>query len=137
MPEIVKLPSGNWGSQVRVQAPESLKQFSSSSDIPAYGAEIITTPKEMTTRIHDGVYDCVQPDASVMGGISAVMEIFAAAKETGPRVVFRAWGGAAAILASYHAAFAAGGDLVEFPMLDFPLGAEMIGGQATIEGGRL
>jgi L-alanine-DL-glutamate epimerase-like enolase superfamily enzyme len=51
--------------------------------------------------------------------------------------VVHAWGGAAAIMASYHAAFAAGGELVEYPMLAFPLGAEMMGDQARIEGGRL
>ena len=48
-----------------------------------------------------------------------------------------AWGGAAAIMASYHAAFAAGGELVEYPMLAFPLGAEMIGDQGQIVNGRL
>lgn len=118
-------------------APEEFKQLRSRIDIPVYGGEIITTPKDMITRIHDGVYDGVQPDASVMGGISAVMDIFAAAKETGTRVVVHAWGGAAAIMASYHAAFAAGGDLVEFPMLYFPLGTEMMGDQARIVRGHL
>jgi L-alanine-DL-glutamate epimerase-like enolase superfamily enzyme len=118
-------------------APEGFKELRRKIDIPVYGGEIITTPKEMITRMRDGVYDCVQPDASVMGGISAVMDIFAAAKETGTRVVVHAWGGAAAIMASYHAAFAAGGDLVEFPMLDFPLGTEMTGDQAKIVDGRL
>ena len=48
-----------------------------------------------------------------------------------------AWGGAAAIMASYHAAFAAGGELVEFPMLDFPLGRDMIGDQGRIVDGEL
>jgi L-alanine-DL-glutamate epimerase-like enolase superfamily enzyme len=52
-------------------------------------------------------------------------------------VVVHAWGGAAAIMASYHAAFAAGGKLAEYPMLDFPLGAEMIGDQGRIENGML
>ena len=118
-------------------APEGFKALRSSIDVPVYGGEIVTTPKEMITRIRDGVYDCVQPDASVMGGISAVMEVFTVARETGTRVVVHAWGGAAAIMASYHAAFAAGGDLVEFPMLDFPLGAEMMGDQARIVDGRL
>ena len=118
-------------------APESFKELRSRIDIPVYGGEIITTPKEMITRMRDGVYDGVQPDASVMGGISAVMDIFAAAKETGTRVVVHAWGGAAAIMASYHAAFAAGGDLVEYPMLEFPLGEEMIGDQGRIVKGRL
>ena len=108
-------------------APEGFKALRRQIDIPVYGGEIITTPKEMITRMKDGVYDGVQPDASVMGGISAVMDIFAASRGTGTRVVVHAWGGAAAIMASYHAAFAADGDLVEYPMLDFPLGAEMIG----------
>lgn len=118
-------------------APDGFKELRRRIDIPVYGGEIITTPKEMITRMRDGVYDAVQPDASVMGGISAVMDIFAAARETGTRVVVHAWGGAAAIMASYHAAFAAGGDLVEYPMLDFPLGAEMIGDQGRIVDGRL
>ena len=118
-------------------APEGFKALRRQIDIPVYGGEIITTPKEMITRMKDGVYDGVQPDASVMGGISAVMDIFAASRETGTRVVVHAWGGAAAIMASYHAAFAADGDLVEYPMLDFPLGAEMIGDQGQIVNGRL
>jgi L-alanine-DL-glutamate epimerase-like enolase superfamily enzyme len=118
-------------------APEGFKELRRRIDIPVYGGEIITTPKEMITRMRDGVYDGVQPDASVMGGIGAVMEVFKVSKETGTRVVVHAWGGAAAIMASYHAAFAAGGDLVEYPMLDFPLGAEMIGDQGRIVDGRL
>ncbi len=40
-------------------------------------------------------------------------------------------------MASYHAAFAGGGELVEYPMLAFPLGAEMIGDQGRIEKGHL
>jgi L-alanine-DL-glutamate epimerase-like enolase superfamily enzyme len=118
-------------------APEGFKELRRRIDIPVYGGEIITTPKEMITRMRDGVYDAVQPDASVMGGISAVMDVFAAARETGTRVVVHAWGGAAAIMASYQTAFAAGGDLVEYPMLDFPLGAEMMGEQCRILDGRL
>ncbi|MGB3316689.1 MAG: enolase C-terminal domain-like protein, partial [Albidovulum sp.] len=96
-----------------------------------------TTPKEMIERLNADVYDFVQPDASVMGGISAVMDVFDAAKKKGTDVVVHAWGGAAAIMASYHAAFAAGGTLVEFPMLDFPLGREMMGDQAQIVDGHL
>jgi L-alanine-DL-glutamate epimerase-like enolase superfamily enzyme len=79
----------------------------------------------------------VQPDASVIGGISAVMEIFAAARPQGVRVVVHAWGGPAAIMASYHAAFAGGGDLVEWPMLFHPLTDDMIAGRAIIRDGRL
>lgn len=118
-------------------APEGFRELRRRIDVPVCGGEIITTPKEMIERLRNDVYAFVQPDASVMGGISAVMEVFTAAKAHGTGVVVHAWGGAAAIMASYHAAFAAGGELVEYPMLDFPLGAEMIGDQGRIEGGRL
>jgi L-alanine-DL-glutamate epimerase-like enolase superfamily enzyme len=118
-------------------APEGFKELRSRIDVPVCGGEIITTPKEMIDRLNDGVYDFVQPDASVIGGIGAVMDIFAAARKKDVDVVVHAWGGAVAIMASYHAAFAAGGSLVEFPMLAFPLGAEMIGDQGRIEKGRL
>jgi L-alanine-DL-glutamate epimerase-like enolase superfamily enzyme len=118
-------------------APEGFKELRSRIDVPVYGGEIITTPKEMITRMEMGAYDAVQPDASVIGGISAVMDIFEAGRRTKTSVVVHAWGGAAAIMASYHAAFAAGGKLVEFPMLYFPLAEEMIGDQGKIVDGRL
>jgi len=117
--------------------PAGFKELRGRIDVPVYGGEIITTPKEMIERMKNGVYAAVQPDASVIGGISAVMQIFDAGRKYGTDVVVHAWGGAAAIMASYHAAFAAGGKLVEFPMLAFPLGAEMIGDQGRIEDGRL
>ena len=117
--------------------PEGFRELRQKIDVPVCGGEIVTTPKEMIERIEADVYDFVQPDASVMGGISAVMDVFRAARAKGVDVVVHAWGGAAAIMASYHAAFAAGGELVEYPMLDFPLGTEMIGDQGRIENGRL
>lgn len=117
--------------------PEGFRELRRRIDVPVCGGEIITTPKEMIERMKAGVYGFVQPDASVIGGIGAVLEIFEASQQSGVGVVVHAWGGAAAIMASYHAAFAAGGELVEFPMLDFPLGAEMIGDQGRIENGRL
>lgn len=118
-------------------APESFKELRNRIDVDVCGGEIITTPKEMIERINHNVYDFVQPDASVMGGISAVMDVFDAAKAKDTPVVVHAWGGAAAIMASYHAAFAADGKLVEYPMLDFPLGAEMMGNQGRIVDGCL
>ncbi|WP_299617430.1 mandelate racemase/muconate lactonizing enzyme family protein [Pelagibius sp.] len=117
--------------------PEGFRELRSRIEVPVCGGEIITTPKEMIGRLEAEVYDFVQPDASVIGGIGAVMDIFAAAAPAGVGVVVHAWGGAAAIMASYHAAFAGGGNLVEYPMLAFPLGAEMMGERARIEGGRL
>jgi len=117
--------------------PDDFRKLRGRIDVAVCGGEIITTPKEMIERVNADVYDFVQPDASVMGGISAVMDVFEAAKSKGTDVVVHAWGGAAAIMASYHAAFAAGGKLVEYPMLAFPLGAEMIGDQGKIVNGEL
>jgi len=65
------------------------------------------------------------------------MDIFEAGRQHDTGVVVHAWGGAAAIMASYHAAFAAGGTLVEISDAGLPLGEEMIGDQGRIEGGRL
>ncbi|MDE2789705.1 MAG: mandelate racemase/muconate lactonizing enzyme family protein [Paracoccaceae bacterium] len=118
-------------------SPEGFRELRNRIDIQVCGGEIITTPKEMIRRMQEGVYDFVQPDASVIGGIGPVMEVFAASDSLGVDVVTHAWGGAAAIMANYHAAFAGGGRLVEHPMLDFPLGDEMLADQRLISGGRL
>ena len=101
------------------------------------GGEIITTPQEMIERINNDVYDFVQPDASVIGGIGAVMEVFGVAQQRGTDVVVHAWGGPVAIMASYHAAFAGHGKLVEYPMLPFQLGEEMLGDSMRIIQGQL
>ena len=65
------------------------------------------------------------------------MEVFEQANQMNTDVVVHAWGGPVAIMASYHAAFAGGGNLVEFPMLDFPLGDEMLGESKAILNGFL
>ncbi len=117
--------------------PEGFRELRRRTDVPVCGGEIITTPKEMIERLNGDVYEFVQPDASVIGGVSAVLSVFEAAGKKGIDVVVHAWGGAAAIMANYHAAFAAGGKLVEFPMLTFPLGRDMAEGQCSITGGML
>ncbi len=117
--------------------PEGFVELRQCTDVPVCGGETITTPRELLDRVRLGAFDFVQPDASVIGGVGAVMDIFRGARECGVDVVVHAWGGAVAIMASYHAAFAAGGKLLEYPMLAFPLADEMIGDQARIEGGRL
>ncbi|MCY4141332.1 MAG: mandelate racemase/muconate lactonizing enzyme family protein [Rhodobacteraceae bacterium] len=117
--------------------PEGFRDLRNRVEAKVCGGEIITTPGEMIRRMQAGVYDFVQPDASVIGGISPVMEVFEASGRLDTDVVVHAWGGAAAIMASYHCAIAGGGRLVEHPMLDFPLGNEMLAGQRRIRDGRL
>jgi L-alanine-DL-glutamate epimerase-like enolase superfamily enzyme len=79
--------------------PEGFKALRARVDIPICGGEIITTPKEMIDRIDGDVYDFVQPDASVIGGIGAVLQVFRAVAAQGTDVVVHAWGGAAARIA--------------------------------------
>lgn len=117
--------------------PEGFRELRRRTEVPVCGGEIITTPKEMIERLNDDVYDFVQPDASVIGGVGAVLSVFEAARRKAIDVVVHAWGGAAAIMANYHVAFSAGGKLVEFPMLEFPLGTDMMKGQCNITDGRL
>ena len=117
--------------------PEEFAKLRQRTDVQVCGGETITTPRELLDRARLGAFDFVQPDASVMGGIGAVMDVFEGARDCGVDVVVHAWGGAVAIMASYHAAFAAGGSLVEYPMLAFPLADEMIGDQGRISEGRL
>ncbi len=65
------------------------------------------------------------------------MDVFSAARTYGSAVVVHAWGGPVAIVANYHAAFAGGGKLVEYPMLDFPVRQAMLAEPMRIDNGRL
>lgn len=85
------------------------------------GGEIVTTPDELCRRVADGLYDIVQPDATVIGGIGATLEVFAAARRAGCETVVHSWGGAACLGANYAAAFAGGARLAEWPMPGFAL----------------
>ncbi|MDA8746826.1 mandelate racemase/muconate lactonizing enzyme family protein [Litoreibacter sp.] len=117
--------------------PEGFRELRKRTKVPVCGGEIITTPREMIDRMRAGVYTFVQPDASVIGGIGSVLDVFDAGNETGMDVVVHAWGGAPAIMANYHAAFAGGGAMVEYPMLNFPLTTKILSEKRKITGGNL
>jgi len=89
--------------------------------IPLAGGEIVTTPSELAERIGRGCYDIVQPDATVIGGVGAVLKVFAAARASDTAVYVHCWGAGVGMLANYHAALAGGGDRVEWPMPAYPL----------------
>ncbi|MFZ8895084.1 MAG: mandelate racemase/muconate lactonizing enzyme family protein [bacterium] len=116
---------------------EGFKELRKKTRVPVCGGEIITTPWDMISRMRDHVYEFVQPDASVIGGFSALEEIFAASEETKTAAVVHAWGGPVAMMANYHAAFGLGGKLVEYPMLAFPLGDVLLADSLRIENGHI
>jgi L-alanine-DL-glutamate epimerase-like enolase superfamily enzyme len=105
--------------------------------IPVAGGEIVTTPRELEARLRDGYYDIVQPDATVIGGISPVISLFAPARATGAQVYVHAWGGPVGMLANYHAAAAGGGGTVEWPMPRYPLRDALLVQPWRITGGVL
>ena len=117
--------------------PEGFKELRKSIGIQICGGEVITTPFEMIERIKNNIYDFVQPDASVIGGMTAVMEIFSETKKNNIDTVVHAWGGPVAIMANYQCAFACHGKLVEYPMIPFKLEEEMFSDQRRIQNGKV
>jgi L-alanine-DL-glutamate epimerase-like enolase superfamily enzyme len=85
------------------------------------GGEIVTTVSELSQRIDKGWYDIAQPDATVIGGISAVNKIFKKALDNNVGVFVHCWGGSVCMAANYHAALASGGKIAEWPMPYYPL----------------
>lgn len=107
------------------------------ADTKICGGETLTTAEEMCRRVRAGCYDFAQPDATVIGGIGQVMEVFATGRQHGVDTVVHCWGGAAGMMANYHAAFAGGGMLVEWPMPDYPLREAMLVEPLKLEHGQL
>lgn len=104
--------------------PLDVQQFAElrrCTTVPVAGGEIVTTPWELVERVRAGLYGIVQPDATVIGGIGAVMEVFAAAREHHSKVYVHCWGSGVGMLANYHAALAGGGEMVEWPIPAYPL----------------
>ncbi|MDA9084958.1 mandelate racemase/muconate lactonizing enzyme family protein, partial [Candidatus Pelagibacter sp.] len=116
---------------------KGFKKLKETLNIDICGGEVITTPLEMIERINLDIYNFVQPDASVIGGMYAVKEVFDYAKTKKITPVVHAWGGPIAIMANYHVAFGCNGNLVEFPMIPYKLEPIMFGDQRIIKNGKL
>jgi L-alanine-DL-glutamate epimerase-like enolase superfamily enzyme len=101
------------------------------------GGEIVTTAHELCRRVQQGFYDIAQPDATVIGGVHQVLEVFAACRQSGSEAVVHCWGSAVGMLANYHAAFAGGGQLAEWPMPAYPLRDALLVEPLRIENGHL
>ncbi len=115
--------------------PELCHQLDGISKVA--GGEIVTTAREMVTRIDAGYYGIAQPDATVIGGITATVEIFDHCRSHPTDVYVHCWGGPVGMMANYHAALARGGPLVEWPMTNFDLRDAMVAAPWRVEGGEL
>jgi L-alanine-DL-glutamate epimerase-like enolase superfamily enzyme len=101
------------------------------------GGEIVTTSKELNLRIEQGWYDIVQPDATVIGGIKALCEVFKKASEYNTQVFVHCWGGPVCMAANYHSALAFKGEVAEWPMPYYPLRDKMLIEPWSIKNGKL
>ncbi|MEO7599129.1 MAG: mandelate racemase/muconate lactonizing enzyme family protein [Opitutus sp.] len=121
--------------------PEAINQYPrlrrEVAAVPMAGGEIVTTAAELCQRIEAGCYDIAQPDATVIGGISAVLEVFTTAQRCGVEVYVHCWGGPVSMMANYHAALAGGGTIAEWPIKSYPLRDALVTVPWQVAGGRL
>jgi L-alanine-DL-glutamate epimerase-like enolase superfamily enzyme len=124
--EVVGIYDGSLYPELREKSPVKIA-----------GGEIVTTSQELNYRIGNSWYDIAQPDATVIGGITAVLEVFEKAKACNTEVFVHCWGGPVCMAANYHAALAGGGKIAEWPMPAYPLRDELMAEPWKIENGVL
>ena len=118
----------------RIAESPRLRQL---TDVPLAGGEIVTTPAELIDRIRGGYYDIVQPDATVIGGLGAVLEVMDAANDAGVATYVHCWGAGVGVAANYHAAVAGAGSIVEWPLPAYPLREELLRNVVTVTAGEV
>lgn len=116
---------------------ERCPQLRAEAGVRIAGGEIVTTARELTRRIRLGFYDYAQPDATVIGGMQQTMRVFAACREHGAEAVVHCWGAGVGQMANYHAAFAGGGRLAEWPMPRFELRDALLAAPLCVRDGAL
>lgn len=114
---------------------EQLPTLAINNNLTVAGGEIVTTKEELFERLNKGYYNVIQPDASVLGGISETIAVCQAAQKTGVNPVVHSWGGPVAMMANYVAAFATGCNLIEYPMPHFALRHAMCDLEGRIKDG--
>ena len=120
------------------RATLNLRVLRKNTDTPIAGGEIVTVPWEFDMRLGMGFYDIVQPDATVIGGIEAVLYVRSLAKQAdGTRTYPHCWGSGVGMLANYHAALAGGCEMAEWPMPRYDLRPALFTAPLNVEGGRL
>lgn len=124
-----------------VFGPQEIKSFArlraSSCGSRIAGGEIVTTSGELCSRIEQGCYDIAQPDATVIGGLGATLDVFACARQQRIEVYVHCWGGPVGMMANYHAALAGGGTVAEWPIKPYALREAMLAEPWRIERGQL
>ena len=107
------------------------------SSVRLAGGEVVTTAAGLCERVEAGYYDLAQPDATVIGGLQETMSVFDTCARHGAEAVVHCWGGGVSMMANYHAAFAGGGRLAEWPMKPYPLREALMLEPLSINNGSL
>jgi len=116
---------------------EGFRKLRRELDAKICGGEIVTTGDELCERLASGLYDAVQPDATVAGGIMELGRVFEAACAAGAEAIVHCWGGGVCLMANYHAAFAFGGRLAEWPLPEYPLRQALLRAPLDVTNGTL
>lgn len=104
---------------------------------PISGGETLNSAALFRRHIEDRAFNIVQPDASVIGGISECLEVLSTAFENDLDGICHAFGAAPARAANVHAAFAAGCSMIEWATPPNPLRDILNTEAPMIENGRL
>ena len=114
-----------------------LPELAARTEVTIAGGEIVTTDAELCERVRRNAYDIVQPDATVIGGLGSVLNVFAAARAAETEVYVHCWGAGVGVLANYHVAAAGGASVVEWPLPEYALRSRLLDGAVTIADGAI
>lgn len=110
---------------LEVDDTDGYRRMARTAPMPISGGETFSSAAEFQRHIDLGCFHVVQPDATTVGGIGECYEVIATAQSRGVDAIPHVWGAAPCVAANFHAAFAAGARMSEFPMLANPLRDEM------------
>ena len=116
---------------------DSFPRLRNKTTVPIAGGEIVTTSRELQERIEADIYDIAQPDATVIGGIQPILDLFQVIQGSRTEIYVHCWGGPVGMMANYHAAVAGGGQVAEWPMPRYELRDALVDDAWNIQDGYL
>lgn len=117
---------------------EGHRRLAKSCPVPLAAGEALSGRFEFARYLEARVLDWVQPDATHSGGLTAAKQFASDARRAGAKVALHVWGGAAAIAANAHLAFACPEvEWLEMPMLSLDLTPRMLTAPLDIRDGWL
>lgn len=102
------------------------------------GGETVTHPVEAQALLGAGALDVFQPDATMIGGLAAFLEVALLCEHAAVPVAVHAWCGGVGLMGNYHAAFACPNcEILELPTVANPLRDELLLEPLRLENGTI